>query len=244
MAPANGKKLARSVAGRLGFALCVGLIVCAAAILSEPLERTRANAAESAGAAPKSFFLVARRDMGDPMFQQSVILMLPPDQPPLVAGVIINKPSDIKLNDLFKHSIPPSNSNDKVYFGGPVELNVPLLVVHAAEASGQSIQLTSDAYAIADIQSIAQRLKNPHDIKEMRFYLGRAQWTQEQLRGEILEGAWDVMPIQTGLIFGADPSKVWPTLIQHEHVREVNVSCEQSTGIFGFARCDTNSRVW
>ena len=39
--------------------------------------------AEPPGASAKSFFLVASRNMPDPVFQQSVILMLPSDEPPL-----------------------------------------------------------------------------------------------------------------------------------------------------------------
>src|SRR5215831_2141883 len=61
--------------------------------------------AEPRGATAKSFFLVASRNMPDPVFQQSVILMLPPDEPPLVAGVIINKPTNVTLGNLFRQPL-------------------------------------------------------------------------------------------------------------------------------------------
>jgi putative AlgH/UPF0301 family transcriptional regulator len=55
----------------------------------------------------------------------------------------------------------------------------------------------------------------------MRLFLGRAQWAQEQLRGELLEGAWNVVPVRGDLLFDHDSAKVWPMLSQHEHVREI-----------------------
>jgi putative transcriptional regulator len=171
-------------------------------------------------------------------------VMLPPDNPPLVSGVIINKPTDVRLNDLFRHSIAIVNGNDKVYFGGPVELNSPLMVVHGGTPPPQSIGLGGDAYAIDDVKTIADSLKTAHGFPQMRFYLGRAQWTQDQLRGEILSGAWDVMALRTDVIFEHDPSKVWPELIVHEHVREVHIDCRGGVGIIEFPQCGGASLYW
>jgi putative AlgH/UPF0301 family transcriptional regulator len=181
--------------------------------------------AESSGEAAKSFFLVASRDMPDPVFQQTVILMLPPDEPPLVAGVIINKPTDLTLGNLFKQPLAMENRNQKVYFGGPVDLTTPLLVVRTTRPPKSAIKLWTDVYAVADADSISDILKDSRYGSEARLYLGKAQWAQDQLRGELLEGAWTVVPLKTDLIFDHDTAKIWPTLSQHEHVREIDAHC-------------------
>ena len=66
-------------------------VACAALV---PASRT---AQETKRANVTSFFLVAVPDLPDPTFQQTVILMLPPTQMPLVAGIIVNKPTNIPL---------------------------------------------------------------------------------------------------------------------------------------------------
>lgn len=76
------------------------LVVCAA--LVPPL--TAAREAQSANA---PFFLVATRNLPDPIFQQSVILMAPSTQPPLVAGIIINKPTTTLVRELFPQASAP-----------------------------------------------------------------------------------------------------------------------------------------
>jgi putative transcriptional regulator len=193
--------------------------------------------AQSSPTEAKSFFLVASRDMPDPVFQQSVILMLPPDESPIVAGVIINKPTDMTLARLLKLPLAPENRNQKVFFGGPVDMSSPLLVVRTTHPPKGAIQLLSNLYGVADVDVIGDMLKESQSSLDSRFYLGRAQWAQDQLRGELLEGAWTVLPVQTDLIFEHDSGKVWPTLSQHEHVREISVECSADTGMLASPNC-------
>jgi putative transcriptional regulator len=194
-------------------------------------------AAEPHGASAKSFFLVASRSMPDPVFQQSVILMLPSEEPPLMAGVIINKPTGVTLGNLLKQPLAPENRTQKVYFGGPVDLTVPLLVVRTARPPKPAIRLSSDVYGVVDAGSISDILKDSRGGSDTRLYLGRAQWIQQQLRGELLEGAWTVVPVRTDLIFEHDPAKIWPMLSQHEHVREIDTHCSPTVGVLASTMC-------
>jgi Uncharacterized ACR, COG1678 len=59
------------------------------------------------------FLLVANPDMPDPVFQQAVILILPPSELPLVAGIVANKPSKMTLGQLFHHS-PAVRNRDQL----------------------------------------------------------------------------------------------------------------------------------
>ncbi|HEV2170934.1 MAG TPA: hypothetical protein VGR40_08295, partial [Candidatus Binatus sp.] len=45
--------------------------------------------------------LVATRDLQDPFFQHTVILMVPSTEPPLLAGLIINNPAKERVQDKF-----------------------------------------------------------------------------------------------------------------------------------------------
>ncbi len=51
--------------------------------------------------AAQTYFLVAQPDLPDPMFRDAVVLMLPSTGTPLVVGLIVNKPTKMKLSNLF-----------------------------------------------------------------------------------------------------------------------------------------------
>jgi putative AlgH/UPF0301 family transcriptional regulator len=171
------------------------------------------------------------------VFQQSVILMLPSDEPPLIAGVIINKPTNVTLGNLLKPPLSPENRNQKVYFGGPVDLTAPLLVIRSTRPPKSAIQLWNNVYAVVDASSISDVLRDSRTGNDARLYLGRAQWAQEQLRGELLEGAWTVVPLRAELIFEQDTAKIWPMLSQHEHVREIDACCSGTGSLLAPTMC-------
>jgi putative transcriptional regulator len=178
-------------------------------------------AQETKGADVTSFFLVAIPDLPDPMFQQTVILMLPPTQMPLVAGIIVNKPTTISLPKLLPRA-PALKNQVNAYFGGPVEITEPSLVLRASEPTGNVTRLFDDVYVSTDPDSIAKLLRNePRPPKDLRVFFGRAQWTLDQLHAEILAGAWYVVPAKADLVFSSDPGLVWHLLVERANLHEV-----------------------
>jgi len=167
-------------------------------------------------------FLVATPDMPDPVFEQTVILMLPPGQDPLVAGIIVNKPTTIKLEQLFPHAAVQKNQGGTAYFGGPVDLDGPSLFLRTAQAPAKAMRLFDNVYVSTDTGSIAGILGHAQPARDVRLFFGRAQWTPEQLHDEMLEGAWYVVRAKPDLIFSSDPASVWRMLVERAQVREVD----------------------
>ena len=162
----------------------------------------------------KPVFILSRCDSrpAHPMFQQTVILMLPPTQPPLVAGIIINKPTSIPLAKLFRD--PALKNPGNAYFGGPVELTEPLLLLRGAKPNGNASRLFDDVYVTTDPDSIAKLLQHKsQSADDPRVYFGRAQWTLDQLHAEILAGAWYVMPAKADWVFSSNPAGLWHLLL-------------------------------
>lgn len=192
-------------------------------------------AQEAKGANGTSFFLVATPDLPDPMFQQTVILMLPPTQTPLVAGIIVNKPTTIPLAKLFSRD-PALKNQTNAYFGGPVEITEPFLVMRASEPTGNLTRLFDDVYVSTDPDSVTKLLKDePQSAKDLRVFFGRAQWTLDQLHAEILEGAWYVVPAKADLVFSTDPVRVWQLLVERAQLHEAKLrALEGQTPARGF----------
>jgi putative transcriptional regulator len=170
----------------------------------------------------KPFLLVASPDMPDPLFQQAVILMLPPTTPPMVAGIVINKPTKMNLGQLFSHSLAIGNQAQAVYFGGPVDLTSPVILMRSPRAPDATTRLFENVYMSIDEGSIRALLKGPESGKDLRLFLGRAQWTADQLHSEILRGAWTISPASPELVFSSDPARTWRVLVQQAKLREID----------------------
>jgi putative AlgH/UPF0301 family transcriptional regulator len=199
------------------FALVTALVIAAASMNNAPI-----FAQEPPDTPRTPFLLVANPDIPDPTFQQTVILILPPSQLPLVAGIVINKPSKMTLGQLFHHSAAVRNRDQLVYFGGPVNLTSPSLLMRAAQAPAATTHVFDDVYISDDAGAVTDVLKRPASDKDTRLFLGRAQWTVDQLHAEILSGAWIITKARSTAVFSSDPASVWPELVKQSKLREID----------------------
>jgi len=180
------------------------------------------------------FLLVASPDLSDPLFEQTVILMLPPTAMPIVAGIVINEPTKITLGQLFTHSPHIKNEDQAVYFGGPVDLNSPAALIRAPRAPDGMSHLFENVYIGSDTSSIREVLQGPESDKDVRLFFGRAQWSVDQLHSELLHGAWTIAPATSEIVFSAEPAKIWRNLQHFAKMREVREDFsgpEQSFGL-------------
>lgn len=175
----------------------------------------------------KPYFLVASPEMGDPVFRNSVIMMIPTIQAPLLAGVIINEPTGTSAHEVFPHFPALKDDPNSAYFGGPVDNGEPTLVFRTSHPPAKAIQIFEDVFVSTDADTIAQvlkqRLKDDARPAHLRIFLGRAQWLKEQLQYEIMEGAWYQVPADADQVFSADPTHLWHKLAGRGQLQEVRL---------------------
>ena len=212
---------------------------CRALLLLVPIliVRTVLNAAPlAAQELPETtrtpYFLVANPDLPDPLFQQTVILMLPPTELPLVAGIVINKPTKMTLGQLFSHASAIRNQAQSVYFGGPVDLTSPAILMRAARAPDATTRLFENVYMSYDAGAVRQVLERADSDKDVRLFLGRAQWTVDQLHAEIISGSWVVTAARPELVFSPDPAGIWQQLVQQSKLREIDLGGTKEKIVF------------
>jgi len=165
----------------------------------------------------KLLFLVARPAILDPVFEKSVVLMLPIEGEPVIVGLIINKPTRLTLTKLFPDSPTLKNSTDDAYLGGPVDMASPALIFHSAKPPKHAMLLYDDVYLSFDTKFISKVLVDPKASGEVRLFLGRAQWAPAQLQGEALEGSWYSLRAEGAVIFDRDSANLWKRL--HDRAR-------------------------
>ena len=155
----------------------------------------------------KGKLLVASELVGD-VFAQTVILLLHYDEHGAI-GIVVNRPTDIKPEELVADVEAFSGYGGTLYWGGPVHMNSLRALLRTgtppkgAEAIVDSVHLVH----------IDEKLKDaPADLTSLRFFIGYAGWGAGQLNREMERGSWHVVPALGEHIFAEDPRTLWKRL--------------------------------
>jgi len=87
-----------------------------------------------------TIILVARAELPDSNFKDSVVLVMN-NTAPAPVGVIINRPTRIAISRLFPDLERLAKLNDKLYFGGPVEITSVSFIFRAETAPEHATQV-------------------------------------------------------------------------------------------------------
>lgn len=145
--------------------------------------------------------LVALPVLSDPNFDRTVVLLLDHGDDGAM-GVVLNRPTDIRLGDVLPLWDLLGAEPAVVHLGGPVQPEGAIALGHGTELDVGPIDLDTDR----------ERL----DIHEIRVFAGYAGWSPGQLEDEILEGAWVVVDAQPADAFAPDPGALWVTVLRRQ----------------------------
>ena len=159
-------------------------------------------------------FLVASRDLGDPNFVESVILLLSYEENKGAMGLIVNRRTEVPLSRVFEDLSSAKGRTDQVYLGGPVELTTVMALVRASAKPNGAQSVMGDVYLLATKPALEKALEDHAEPASFHVFVGYAGWGPRQLEHEVDLGAWHIMNAETPLIFHADPESVWPRLIR------------------------------
>jgi putative transcriptional regulator len=158
----------------------------------------------------RALLLVARKDMPDPFFRNSVVLVTNATIAPL--GVIINKPTDVKLSKALPDEKALASREDKLFFGGPVAADELVFVFRAAKRPEEALPIKDDLYFSTSKALLEKMLAREDPLDGLRVFAGHAGWGPGQLEGEIQRGDWYLAPADAGIVFSAKPEGLWPEL--------------------------------
>jgi len=163
-----------------------------------------ASAAAQQSDPPNSLLLVAKPELSEPSFRESVVLVTQAADFSTV-GVILNRPSQARH--------PATGAT--LYLGGPVMLQVVVALLRS--------DTTPQAPAFHVLQGVyltmhPQNLEGlGQDGQRYRLYNGFSGWAPRQLENEIRRGGWYVLPASEELLFRRDTTGMWQEL--HERAR-------------------------
>ena len=178
------------------------------------------------GASFEPYFLVATRDLHDPVFSETVILMIPVSEDGLVDGVIINKPTNVRVQDLISGAAVLPKPAEAAFFGGPVEVSTPMILIRASRPLEGAIHVFEDVYVVTASAPVNAYVKAPPEAGGLRLMMGRAQWMPDQLMAEMAEGSWYKAPAEVDDVFSQDPTKVWGILEKRGQLQEADAGAK------------------
>ena len=158
-------------------------------------------------------FLVASETLADPRFVETVVLLLQVNEEGAM-GVVINRPTQLKLQEVLGDMEGVEDRSDTLFFGGPVGINQIFLLLRTSGPPEESKRILNDVYFSAS-RDLLQRIIHDGKGEEMvRFLAGYAGWGEGQLDQEILRGDWHVLPGDSETVFQMTPLEMWPALIR------------------------------
>lgn len=186
-----------------------GLLLAAAAWLYCP-PALGAEAQEAHEADPSVTLLVASRLLENTIWQQTVVLVTRLPQG-VDLGIILNRPTEARLGELFPDDAASQRTTEPVYFGGPVALDAMVALVDSAtRPSTQAIGVARGVYLAVEAETIDRVIEERPE--QARFYVGVAIWPSSALEQYIAEGIWSVREADPGIVFRKDTDSLWSDL--------------------------------
>ena len=146
----------------------------------------------------KGRLLLAEPFMNDDHFSRSVIYMCEHDKTGSY-GFILNNKLHIKLDEIIPDIEIP---NINVYYGGPVHSSNLFFLHQLGDIINSSVKISDNIWTSGDFNQIIEFMNmGILDINKIKFLLGYAGWTKNQLETEFDSNSWIAIDLKKENIF-------------------------------------------
>jgi len=159
-------------------------------------------------------FLVAKPELEDATFRETVVLITQPAAGSGPLGVVINRPLGVRLSETLPGAGKLPEDMDAIYAGGPVQRDRLLFLVRGDERPQRSLRVLEDVYLSGDHDFLTRLMRGETRVRAFRVFAGYSGWAPGQLQAEIMRGGWLLVQAAAALIFSQDPMRVWGDLIK------------------------------
>jgi putative transcriptional regulator len=166
-----------------------------------------------------AIFLVASTSLKEPTFRQTVVLVTQPARGG-PWGVIINRPLEQRLGEVFTEYETLKDRKEVLHFGGPVQRDGLVFLVRTSAPPPRAAPVLHDVYFVSDLDWIDGLFRRPEPTQGLRVYHGYSAWAPGQLQKELERGGWHVVPADAATVFDTDPARIWPELIQRAGTKQ------------------------
>lgn len=171
-------------------------------------------------------FLIAMPGVEDEAFARSVVYLCEHSERGAL-GLVINKPSDINIKNLFDKVELPLRRDDltdtPVFHGGPVQTERGFVLHEPVTAAGQSAEEAVYASTMTipgglemtTSKDVLEALSTGAGPRRVLVSLGYSAWGEGQLESELAENSW--------LTVGADPAVIFDTPVEQRYAKALKL---------------------
>ena len=156
-----------------------------------------------------AILIKARGELHDPFFAESVVLVMN-NLGPAPVGIVINRPTPLTVARLFPDRRRLAQLSDRVYFGGPVEIESIWFLFRAARPPAHAIRACDGVYLSASRELLLRLLDRDKPMDGLRIFMGHSSWGPGQLEAEIARGDWTLAHAEPDEIFSNKAEHPWP----------------------------------
>lgn len=157
--------------------------------------------------------LVASRQLGDPNFAETVVVLTGYGGEGAV-GLVVNRRTTIPLTRVFPLLSGSMSPPHVVFQGGPVEVTTAQALRRGQSRPGLGRHVSDDLQIIGTPDGFEAQFADSTNPSVVRVYLGYAGWSAGQLDAEIEAGGWHVFPPDPSVVFDSNPDTLWKRQIR------------------------------
>jgi len=159
--------------------------------------------------------LAAWPDLADPNFTHSVVLMCRHDEQGAF-GLVVNRPTELKVAQLFPDHTLLGRAQQSVFLGGPVDHSSLQVLHRLPELLPGGEEFTAGLWIGADLEALGHVLaEEPARARsDVRLLLGYSGWGSGQLEQELEEGTWVPAPLAMDAVFAGEGLGTWKSVVR------------------------------
>lgn len=155
--------------------------------------------------------LVAKPEMSDPRFRETVIFMARHDETGAF-GLIVNRPlGEVPFETVVKNmGADPTGveGNIPIFYGGPVDPKRGF-ILHSNDYPHPPLIPVNDRYSVTISTDIVLALANGFGPKNSILAIGYAGWSEGQLERELARNDWVIAPSDEKILFDRKFETKW-----------------------------------
>src|ERR1051325_3181117 len=156
--------------------------------------------------------LISEPFLLDSYFKRSVVL-LSEHGPEGTVGFILNKPTDLALNDALE-DFPEFNV--PLYFGGPVQTDTIHFIHTLGDKLEGSKEIMKGVYWGGNLETLKLMIETKQiSEKDVRFFAGYSGWEPKQLEDELKGHTWMIANCDKNYAFSKEPEALWGSVLKN-----------------------------
>jgi putative transcriptional regulator len=128
-------------------------------------------------------------------------------------GVIVNRPTTLKLQEFLSEEFNTRNYRDPVYIGGPV-MRQALVVLFRSEKppAAPAFHVLKQVYLTMHPDNIERLLEDKS--ARYRIYAGFSGWAPNQLESEVMRDGWYFLEADEATVLRENTEGMWEELLE------------------------------